>query len=168
MIDIIIDSIVDSKKCVLYTVSLLLGSPFLSKLFNHNYDINIIVSDIAMLQVDFLVPVYLTGVTTQGQADGPSLVTSYKVQHSRDGVTWSTYREHFGVDKVRAFSITLHLSDLCSISLGVCSCLGTHALVVDASHFLLISYVQNNVITKRFNCLKQGPLCRETESRQTL
>ncbi|RUS78725.1 hypothetical protein EGW08_013512, partial [Elysia chlorotica] len=52
------------------------------------------------IQVDFLVPAYLSGVTTQGQADGPSLVTSYKIQYSRDGITWNTYRENTGVDKI--------------------------------------------------------------------
>ncbi|KAK3733738.1 hypothetical protein RRG08_026853 [Elysia crispata] len=52
------------------------------------------------IQVDFLGPVYLSGVTTQGQADGPSLVTSYKIQYSKDGVIWNIYKEHAGVDKI--------------------------------------------------------------------
>ncbi|GFN75367.1 mucin 5ac, oligomeric mucus/gel-forming [Plakobranchus ocellatus] len=52
------------------------------------------------IQVDFKVGVYLTGITTQGQADGPSHVTSYKVMHSKDGINWNTYREFSGVDKV--------------------------------------------------------------------
>ncbi|CAG5117515.1 unnamed protein product [Candidula unifasciata] len=51
------------------------------------------------IQVDVLVPVYLSGITTQGQHDAASYVTSYKIQHSSDGVKWSPYREH-GIDKL--------------------------------------------------------------------
>ncbi|BFZ02512.1 hypothetical protein BsWGS_05551 [Bradybaena similaris] len=51
------------------------------------------------IQVDFLIPVYISGVTTQGQHDAASYVTSYKIQHSSDGTNWSPLREQ-GVDKV--------------------------------------------------------------------
>lgn len=51
------------------------------------------------IQVDFLQPSYITGVTTQGRVAVPSYVTSYLVKYSSDGVNWNTYKEG-GADKV--------------------------------------------------------------------
>lgn len=46
------------------------------------------------LQIDFLQQAYLTGISTQGRADAPTYVTSYKLQFSTDGINWNTYREN--------------------------------------------------------------------------
>ena len=46
------------------------------------------------IQVDFLQPTYITGVTTQGRPSVPSYVTSYFVLFSNDGVNWNTYMEN--------------------------------------------------------------------------
>ena len=46
------------------------------------------------VQVNFLQPTYVTGVTTQGRPTVPSYVTSYFVMFSSDGVNWNTYMEN--------------------------------------------------------------------------
>ena len=51
------------------------------------------------LQVDFLQPTIVSGVTTQGRPDAPSYVTSYKLFYSNDGVNWNAYREDKNADK---------------------------------------------------------------------
>ncbi|XP_048245056.1 mucin-19-like isoform X7 [Haliotis rufescens] len=50
------------------------------------------------IQVDFLAPRIITGVTTQGRPTAPSYVTSYKVFYSYDGANWNAYRETKGED----------------------------------------------------------------------
>lgn len=50
-------------------------------------------------EVDFLSPVLITGVTTQGRPFVPAYVTSYYVRYSTDGVNWNTYSEN-GREKV--------------------------------------------------------------------
>ncbi|XP_067650638.1 mucin-5AC-like [Haliotis asinina] len=52
------------------------------------------------IQVDFLAPRIITGVTTQGRPTAPSYVTSYKVFYSYDGANWNAYRETKGEDMV--------------------------------------------------------------------
>lgn len=58
------------------------------------------------IQVDFLAPRLLTGVTTEGKHATPAYVSSYKVKFSYDGTNWNTYQEKTGVDKVM-FSLFL-------------------------------------------------------------
>ena len=65
-------------------------------------------SKLEYLQIDFLQQAFLTGITTQGRADAPSYVTSYKVQFSTDGLNWNTYREN-GAEKVGTLSLSLSL-----------------------------------------------------------
>ncbi|XP_035826998.1 hemocytin isoform X2 [Aplysia californica] len=52
------------------------------------------------IQVDFLTPVYLTGLTTQGRPDAPSFVKSYRILHSLDGINWNPYQEQRGIDMI--------------------------------------------------------------------
>ena len=40
------------------------------------------------LQVDLMVPTWVTGVMTQGREDQPQWVTEYKVEHSSNGQNW--------------------------------------------------------------------------------
>ncbi|XP_052092501.1 mucin-5AC-like [Mytilus californianus] len=46
------------------------------------------------IQVDFLQPTFVTGVTTEGRPSVPSYVSSYFVLFSNDGVNWNTYMEN--------------------------------------------------------------------------
>ncbi|WAQ93448.1 EDIL3-like protein [Mya arenaria] len=50
------------------------------------------------IQVNFLKPILLTGIITQGSENSGSYVTSYKVLFSNDGDIWSPYQD-FGQDK---------------------------------------------------------------------
>lgn len=59
------------------------------------------------LQIDFLQQAYLTGISTQGRADAPTYVTSYKLQFSTDGINWNTYREN-NAEKVGLVFLLLH------------------------------------------------------------
>ncbi|KAK3611484.1 hypothetical protein CHS0354_039096 [Potamilus streckersoni] len=52
------------------------------------------------IQVNFLAPRLLTGVTTQGRAGIPSYVKTYIVSYSYDGFNWNNYQEVSGIDKV--------------------------------------------------------------------
>ncbi|KAK3611486.1 hypothetical protein CHS0354_039099 [Potamilus streckersoni] len=52
------------------------------------------------IQVNFLAPRLLTGVTTQGRAGIPSFVKTYIVTYSYDGFNWNNYQEVSGIDKV--------------------------------------------------------------------
>ncbi|WAR14240.1 HMCT-like protein [Mya arenaria] len=49
-------------------------------------------------EVNFLKPILLTGIITQGRENSGSYVTSYKVLFSNDGFIWSPYQD-FGQDK---------------------------------------------------------------------
>ncbi|WAR09825.1 MFGM-like protein [Mya arenaria] len=51
------------------------------------------------IQVNFLKPMLLTGIITQGRENSGSYVTSYKVLFSNDGFIWSPYQD-FGQDKI--------------------------------------------------------------------
>ncbi|WAR09835.1 CRAM-like protein [Mya arenaria] len=50
------------------------------------------------IQVNFLKPMLLTGIITQGRENSGSYVISYKVLFSKDGFTWSPYQD-LGQDK---------------------------------------------------------------------
>ncbi|CAH1788470.1 unnamed protein product, partial [Owenia fusiformis] len=52
------------------------------------------------IQIDFLEPRILTGVTIQGRDGVPTFVTSFEVIFSYDGLTWTKYEETPGVAKV--------------------------------------------------------------------
>ncbi|XP_041367296.1 uncharacterized protein LOC121381939 [Gigantopelta aegis] len=54
------------------------------------------------IEVDFLQPTIISGITTQGRPDAPSFVTSYKLFYSNDGINWNAYREDKHIDKVFA------------------------------------------------------------------
>ncbi|WAQ93432.1 EDIL3-like protein [Mya arenaria] len=56
------------------------------------------VSVVRYVLVNFLKPMLLTGIITQGRENNGSYVTSYKVLFSKDGFTWSPYQD-FGQDK---------------------------------------------------------------------
>ena len=51
------------------------------------------------LQVDMNVVHSVCAVVTQGHITGDSLITSYKLHLSTDGVTWNSYKEN-NVEKV--------------------------------------------------------------------
>ncbi|WAQ93441.1 EDIL3-like protein [Mya arenaria] len=51
------------------------------------------------IQVNFLKPMLLTGIITQGRENSGSYVTSYKVLFSNDGFIWSPYQD-YGQDKI--------------------------------------------------------------------
>ena len=50
------------------------------------------------IQVDFLRPVTVTGIITQGRSGSDQWVTTYKLAYSDDGITWTNDGTVGGLD----------------------------------------------------------------------